>query len=123
MSDDQNSTILICQHTKPDIFRALGSSSATGWLSGIWEGSHWPDPPPPTQSSLDTSGLLPQPKLVVDMGQVSDAPLPPTSVDDHDVDSRGGRYTRTSQFVSLILTLVGLGYFTTDVEMVKDISK
>ena len=34
---------------------------------------------------------------------------------------RGGLFTRTSQFVLLILTLLGLGYFTTDVEMVKDI--
>ena len=58
-----------------------------------------PDPPPPTLSSLDTSGLLPQPKLVVDMGQVSDAPPSPTNVDAHDVDSRGGQFTRTSQFV------------------------
>ena len=81
-----------------------------------------PDPPPPTLSSLDTSDLLPQPKLVVDMGQVSDAPPPPTGVDDHDFDSRGGRFSRTSQFVSISLTLSGLGYFTTDVEMVKEIS-
>ena len=80
-----------------------------------------PDPPPPTLSSLDTSGLLPQPKLVVDMGQVSDAPPPPTSVDNRDVDSRGGRLTGTK--IELILTLLGLGYFTTDVELVKDISK
>ena len=77
--------------------------------------------PPPTLSSLDTSGLPLQPKLVVDMGQVSAAPPPPTGVDDHDFDSRGGRFSRTSQFVSIILTLSGLSYFTTDVEMVKDI--
>ena len=58
-----------------------------------------PDPPPPTLSSLDTSVLLLQPKLVVNMGQVSDAPPPPTSVDNHDVDSRGRHFSRTSQFV------------------------
>ena len=50
-------------------------------------------------------------------------PPPPTSVDNRDVDSRGGRFTRTRTKIELILTLLGLGYFTTDVEIVKDISK
>ena len=50
-------------------------------------------------------------------------PPPPTSVDNRDVDSRGGRFTRTRTKIELILTLLELGYFTTDVEIVKDISK